>query len=128
MAIVNLNGAVAGLQPPITSARTYVTPPQTKAIDTFFLGGGTPDTTLNGVVLSSTGGVVAGQIFHMDPPGGTNAYLARFEASAATVPFYAAICDRLWHNGGITITSTSAQTIMSPTWPARDNNGATSGD
>jgi hypothetical protein len=38
------------------------------------------------------------------------------------------LCDRLWHNGGITITSTSPQTITSPAWPARDNNGAINGE
>jgi len=38
------------------------------------------------------------------------------------------LCDRLWHNGGYTITSTSAQNSTTPTWPARDVAGSTNGD
>lgn len=38
------------------------------------------------------------------------------------------ICDRLWHNSGINITSTAAQTINSVAWPARDKNNSTNGD
>jgi hypothetical protein len=34
----------------------------------------------------------------------------------------------LWHNGGYTITATTAQTSTTPTWPARDANGVTNGD
>lgn len=38
------------------------------------------------------------------------------------------LADRLWHNGGYTITSNTAQNSTTPTWPARDIAGATSGD
>jgi hypothetical protein len=36
------------------------------------------------------------------------------------------LCDRLWHNGGFAAVTTP-QTINSPTWPARDIDGATAG-
>ena len=38
------------------------------------------------------------------------------------------LADRLWHNGGFTITSTAAQTVTSATFPARDANGSTNGE
>jgi len=37
------------------------------------------------------------------------------------------VIDRLWHNSGIVVTTTTAQTINSVAWPARDRNGAVSG-
>jgi hypothetical protein len=80
-------------------------------------GAGAFDNTLNGVVLSSSSTVPNGAIPHFDPAS-NQAYLARF-AAMATQAGMLLLCDRLWHNGGITITSTSAQNITSPTWPAR---------
>jgi hypothetical protein len=95
-------------------------------------GAGAFDTTLNGVVLSSSSAVPAGAIPHFDPAS-NQAYLSRF-AAMATQAGMLLLCDRLWHNGGITITSTSAQSITSPTWPARcptsgiDETPATTGE
>jgi len=83
------------------------------------------DTTLNGVALTAP---VVGSFPFTNPASGFT-YLTRFAAAvngSTTGSLY--LCDRLWHNGGITITSTSAQSITSPTWPARDANGSTNGD
>jgi hypothetical protein len=38
------------------------------------------------------------------------------------------LADRLWHNSGITVTTTTAQTVNSVAFPARDVNGSTNGD
>jgi hypothetical protein len=38
------------------------------------------------------------------------------------------LADRLWHNSGIVVTTTTAQTITSAAWPARDRNGSTDGE
>jgi hypothetical protein len=38
------------------------------------------------------------------------------------------LADLLWSNSGITITSTSSQTVNSVAWPARDINGSTDGE
>jgi hypothetical protein len=38
------------------------------------------------------------------------------------------LLDRLWDNSGIAVTTTTAQTINSATWPARDKAGTTNGD
>jgi len=131
VAITNLNGVVAGLQPPTQDrgSRSYVTQIGNRPVDLWYAAGGQTDVVgLNGSILSSTSAVVPGQFPHFDPPGGINAYLARLEATDTAVVATVLLCDRLWQNSGITITSSSLQSITSPTWPARDNNGATSGD
>jgi hypothetical protein len=89
-------------------------------------GAGAYDTTLNGVVLNQTAGQIAGAINFVDPGSG-NSYLARLQAMA-TISGVLVLCDRIWHNGGFTITSTAVQSITSPTWPSRDAFGATNGD
>lgn len=38
------------------------------------------------------------------------------------------LCDRLWQNSGITSTTTTAQTVNSVTFPARDSSGTTNGE
>ncbi len=122
MAITTVDGLFAGLRQPV---------PFTKAVTATLVAGrpaslwslaGAPgaggyDTTLNGVVLSSSSALVAGQIPHYDPASG-NSYLAYLQAMA-TQAGTLLLLDRLWHNGGFTITSTAAQSITSPTWPAR---------
>lgn len=83
-----------------------------------------PTPGLAGAALTSP---VTGQI--PIPPASNQLYLQnlRFKVSvgATAVNF---LCDRLWHNSGITITSTSAQTVNSVAWPARDENGSTNGE
>lgn len=57
---------------------------------------------------------------------GLNTYLARLMA-ATTVPGQLLLCDRLWQNSGIDVTSTSSQTINSVAFAARDDNQSTNG-
>lgn len=94
-------------------------------------GRGDFDTTLNGVTLSSSSSLPNGALPFTDASGGQSTYLAKFSAegvgTVGTTGLFV-LCDRLWHNGGINITSTDAQSITSPTWPARDINGSTNGD
>jgi hypothetical protein len=131
VAITTLDGALAGMQTPRHFAKA-VTPtlvagkPQSLWALAGAPGAGSFDTTLNGVVLSSSSAMVAGQLPHVDPVSG-NAYLARLQAAASQAGVLL-LCDRLWHNGGFTITSTSAQAITSPAFPARDAAGSTNGD
>lgn len=80
-------------------------------------GPGGFDATLNGVVLSSSSALVNGQLPHYDPLSG-NAYIGRLQVSA-TQAGTLRVLDRIWHNGGFTITSTAAQSITSPVWPSR---------
>lgn len=86
-------------------------------------GAGAFDTTLNGLALSAPQN---GQIPFTNPATG-NAYLARL-AGTATIAGMLLLCDRLWHNGGYTITSTSAQNSTTPAWPARSADGTANGE
>jgi hypothetical protein len=131
MAITTLDGIVAGFQPPVfISKAATATLVAGRPTSLWSLAGspgaGAFDNTLNGVVLSSSSSPVNGQLRHVDPVSG-NAYLARLQA-AATQAGTLLLLDRLWHNGGYTITSTAAQNSTTPTWPARDTAGSTNGD
>ena len=131
MAISTLDGALAGMQPPRSFAKAVsATLVAGRPASLYALGGnpgaGTFNTTLAGGTYSSSSSIPAGIIPHVDPGSG-NSYLARFSANASQAGTLL-LCDRLWDNGGITITSTTAQTVSSVTWPARDTAGATSGN
>lgn len=131
MAITTLDGVIAGMQAPRFIAKSVTaTLVAGRPASLWSLAGspgaGSFDTTLNGVTLSSTSALVNGQIPHFNPASG-NAHLARLTAGA-TQAGVLLLLDRLWHNGGFTITSTGAQSITSPTWPARSADGTTNGD
>ena len=131
MTISTLDQALAGMQWPRFFAKVASGSLVGGRHQSFWANGGMPsagayDTTLNGVVLDSTSNQVTGQIHYSNPTGGNLSYLARFQG-AATQSGVLLLCDRLWHNGGITITSNTLQSITSPTFPARDVNGSTNG-
>lgn len=122
MAITTLDGVVAGMRPPMFFSKAVTaTLVAGRPASLWALGGapgaGSFDTTLNGVTLSSSSTLVNGQIPHYDPVSG-NSYLARLSASA-TQAGKLLLLDRIWHNGGYTITSTAAQNSTTPTWPSR---------
>lgn len=122
MTITTLDGVIAGFRPPVHFAKSITaTLVAGRPASLWALGGnpgaGSFDSTLNGVTLSSSSTIPAGALRHYDPASG-NSYLGRFQA-AATQAGVLLLLDRIWHNGGITITSTGSQTIASPTWPSR---------
>lgn len=95
---------------------------------TFYLAGrpgaaAVPSSGLNGTALTS----YAGSIPIPAAVGGKNIHLARLEFSQAANIGGLTIVDRLWHNSGIVVATTTAQSITTPTLPARDNNGGTAG-
>lgn len=127
MAIDTQNAAIAGMRPPVQIAKAATgTLVAGRPVSLWALAGapgpGSYNGTLNGVVLSSSAGLVAGQIPHYDPASG-DAHIARMVVSANQAGRLL-VLDRLWHNGGISATSTAAQAITSPAWPTR---GPTSG-
>lgn len=131
MAITTLDGALAGMQWPRAFAKAVTgTMVAGRPWSLWALAGnpgaGAFDTTLAGVALSQTAAAVNGAIPFTDPGAG-NSYLARLQATA-TQAGVLLLCDRLWHNGGFTITTTTAQTVNSATLPSRDAAGATNGD
>lgn len=138
MAITTLDGALAGMKPVqffdkvLTTTLVAGRPFSLWNLAGIPGAGLVPATTAGGVVLSSTSALVNGQIPHYDPSAGPLSYLARFSANsqvAGTVE----LVDRLWHAGGnsagaaLSPTLTTAQTINSAAWPARDINGASAG-
>ena len=119
MALTTLDLALAGMQPArmITkgvSGTLVAGRPHTWWAIAGSPGAGSYDATLNGATL--TGNSVAGQIPRTNPGSG--------EARIASVEFMSLqtgvliIADRLWQNR--IANSTGAQSITSPTWPARD--------
>ena len=115
MAISTLDGAIGGFQPTRFFSKA-ITPTLVAGKPQSLWGlGGLPgaggfDTTPIGVPLSSSSSNVNGQLPWVDPGSG-NSYLARFVADA-TVGGKLLLCDRLWHSGGYTITSTAPQGVI----------------
>jgi len=130
MAITTLAGAIAGMKMPcnftkVATATGVVGRPQSL----FYLAGNPPAAAapspgIGGAVLTT----YAGQIPWINPASG-NSYLARLQAIAGAGTYGSLmLCDRLWHNSGITITSTGEQTFTGAAQiPARDENGSNAG-
>ena len=129
MAITSLDLALAGMKPPnFFSKALSGTLVAGRPHSEFYLAGvpgqaTAPTPGLAGATLTS----YAGQIPFPAAVGGQNIHLARLSAVASAQAGVLLLCDRLWHNSGITITSTSAQTINSAEFPSRDLNGAALG-
>jgi len=85
---------------------------------------GTPG--LNGRVTDGTTSTDNGCIPIKNPATGAN-YVTELQM-AANVNHSHLFFDVLWVNSGIAITTTTAQSITSPTLPARDVNGTTNGE
>lgn len=129
MAITTLDQLIAAMLPPATIAKA-ATPTLVagRPHSLFYLAGSpgaaaAPTPGLAGAALTS----YAGQLPFPAAVSGRNVHLARL-AGQATIAGSLVLCDRLWHNSGLSLTSTAAQTINSLAWPARDANGATDGE
>lgn len=135
MAITTIDGVLAGMQPPFEFFKASPSINGSAVGSTFLLSGvpgaaAVPTPGMAGEALTS----YAGQIPFTNPGSG-NTYLARLSAmlslstGASTLDgFFIVLCDRLWHNSGIDVTQTTAQTINSVAWPARDRNESTNGE
>lgn len=85
---------------------------------------GTPG--LAGRTTDGTTTTDAGCIPFANPATGSN-YLTKFSA-ATSVATHLFLRDVMWVNSGIVVTTTTAQTINSVAFPARDVNGSTNGE
>lgn len=127
MAITTLDGALSGMTPPVPLLKSGATMEAVAQQHSFFYTAGTPGAAsapspgVNGAALTT----YAGQIPFTNPVSG-NTYLSRLSLNA-TQPCSIWLCDRLWHNSGLSATSTSLQAITSGAMPARDANGSTNG-
>lgn len=135
MAITTYDGIINGLIQPVFVNKSVgldvvATPWLTLTTWGSAYNAGTYDTTTAGTVLSSSSSQVAGQLRHIDPPSGTNCYVGVLKSllTSGSRGSLVYLCDRLWHSGGYSSTSITAQTVGSPTWPARDMAGSTNGD
>lgn len=128
MAITTLDGVIAGMRPPEDFLKVGGTMEAVGVHHSLFYTSGRPGAAvaptpgLSGEALTS----YAGQIPWVNPVSG-NSYLARLQASASQIGCLL-LLDRLWHNSGIVVTTTTAQTINSVAWPARDRDGTTNGE
>lgn len=128
MAITTLDGIVAGMQAPQPIFKVGTVPEAAGQYHSHFYAVGRP-----GAAAAPTPGVGgaalttdAGQIPFTNPPAG-NTYLARLDFSSSVV-CKVLLCDRLWHNSGLSVTLTSSQTVNSVAWPARSLDGTANGD
>ena len=129
MSITTLDQVIAGMQPPVSFTKSPTGALVAGRPNSTFIGGGMP-----GAAVAPTCGLAgealisyAGQLPYKNPPAGKNAYLARFTGQA-TIAGVLILCDRLWHNSGLDLTSTLEQAINSVPFPPRDANGAAAGE
>lgn len=129
MAITSMDGIVVGLQSPNPILKTSFTGQAAGSYFTPFYTPGIPGAAaapspgLAGASLTS----YAGQISFPSPISGQTVYLAGMDVGCSANVGCVLLCDRLWHNSGFTVTTTTAQTVTSSAWPARDANGSTNG-
>lgn len=128
MAITTLDGALAGMKPPTYFSKAVSgTLVAGRPFSPFYTAGipgaaAAPAPGIAGAALTA----YAGQI--PIPVASGNTHLARFSGAAHAQAGVLLLCDRLWHNSGFVVTTTTAQTIGSAAWPARDIAGSTNGD
>lgn len=128
MAITTIDLALAGMKPPEYFAKAVTgTLVAGRPINLNYLAGipgamAAPSSPgIAGTALTS----YAGQIPF--PAASGNTHLARFSGVSSAQGGILMLCDRLWHNNAISVTTTTAQTVNSAAWPARDKNGSTNG-
>jgi len=127
VAITTLDGVLAGMKAPEAYAKALSgTLVAGRPFTPFYTAGipgaaAAPSPGMAGAALTS----YAGQI--PVPAASNNTYLARFSGVSSAQGGVLLLCDRLWHNSGIVVTTTTAQTVNSATLPARDDTGTTAG-
>jgi hypothetical protein len=128
MAITTVDQALAGMSPTNIWAKALSGTLVAGRPHSGFYLAGTP-----GAAVAPTPGAAgaaltayAGQIGI--PAASNNTYISNANFVSSAQGGNVRLCDRLWHNSGIVVTTTGAQTINSVAWPARDRNGSTNGE
>jgi len=128
VAIATLNGVISGFRPPVPITKAAFTSTGAGHLhSSLYLAGmpgaaAAPSEGINGAAKTS----LSGQISFPVAVGGQNVYLAGLEAASSNIGGLL-LCDLLWQNSGLVVTTTGAQAITFPGLPARDLNGTTSG-
>lgn len=137
MAITTLDQAMVGMQPVAIFAKQLSAPGASgRWLSSWQLGGIPVQGGVNGTAAGGTytsgpalSNVIQGMITRIDPGSPKRSYLARVgsifsSGSGGYGIIY--VCDRLWDDT-ISPTVTTAQTVSSVAWPARDDTGTTAG-
>lgn len=129
MTISTMDQLIAGLKAPQPIIKASFTGQAAGQLhSSFYLAGlpgaaAAPTPGLAGAALTS----YAGQIPVPTPVANQVIYLAGMDATEAGNVGGVILLDRLWHNSGFTITTTTAQTVNSVAFPPRDINASTAG-
>jgi len=124
-----LDALVAGLRPPIPILKVGTAAEAAGVWHSHWYAPGVPGAGAapsSGVNGGSHSSPLAGQILRDAPAGGLDAYLANLRLGA-TVQGVLLLCDRLWTNSGLSVTSTSAQAITPAALPARSEDATANG-
>lgn len=129
MAIGTINQLIAGqLRPYSWRKAAFTGKAAGEQFSTFFTAGApgaaTAPTGLNGTALTT----YAGQIPFPAAVAGNYVELSEFSATQGGNVGGVWLLDRLWHNGSITVTTTTAQAITHPGLPTRDRAQSSNGD
>jgi len=135
MTITTLDGVLAGMQAPVSFNKSSVTPlaAATRRAYTWWYSSGCPGASvapspgINGATCVYGNADVLGALTRSNPTGGQSAYLAQLLALPTGQASTVLLLDRIWHNSGLSVTSTTAQAITPVAIPARDQNGTTNG-
>lgn len=128
MTITNIDDAIAGAQPPIEWQKAGATMAAIGRWHSLLYTAGNPGASIAPTPGISGAALTAydGQIPFSNPVSGETRLLRA--SCLASQQGTLLICDRLWHNSSISVTTTTGQSINSVAWPARDRNGSTDGD
>lgn len=131
MALASLNDLVGAFLAPYNLYRVTASSGESGNVSQSLFGvighpgnGAPPTPGMAGEVVTPA---LAGIMPFTNPTGGKKSYLARAIFTALGGTSSAHLHDRLWHNSGIAVTTLTAQTVDSVTWPARDEDGTTNG-
>lgn len=70
----------------------------------------------------------AGQMNFPATQSGQTIHLAKLLGMSSATAGVILLCDRIWHNSGLSATITTSQTVNSNAWPARDDNESADGE
>lgn len=129
MSITSVDDLIAGALAPVEFLKqTFTGEAAGEMFSPFFTAGypgaASAPTGLNGAALTS----YTGQLPFPAAVTGKETWLADFAAEQGGAVGSIWLCDRLWHNGTISVTTTTAQAITHPGIPARDRSGSTAGN
>jgi hypothetical protein len=129
VSITSVDDLIAGALSPVEFLKqTFTGEAAGEMFSPFFTAGypaaAAAPTGINGAALTS----YAGQLPFPAAVTGKDTWLADFAAEQGGAVGSIWLCDRLWHNGSVSATTTTGQAITHPGIPARDRSGATAGN